>query len=79
MGIHVQWCDISHHLTLFLQFKSFHIGDCFCFFFSCCVDFLCSLGSDLPQRTTELLYHRNPEGHAAEILRLALCAQHGTA
>lgn len=47
------------------------------FYFSW-ADFLCCLGPDLPQQTSEPLHHRRPEGDAAEILRLALYVQHGT-
>lgn len=49
----------------------------FCFFPSR-ADFLCRTGPDIPQQTSEPLHHRNPDGDAAEILRLALYAQYGT-
>lgn len=47
-------------------------------FHSSWADFLCCLGPDLPRQTSKPLHHRNPEGHAAEILRLALYAKYGT-
>lgn len=50
----------------------------FFFFFFSWADFLCCLGPDLPQQTSEPFHHRHPEGHAAEILRLALYVQYGT-
>lgn len=40
-------------------------------------DFLRRPGSDLPRQTSEPLHQRHPEGDAAEVLQLAVYAQHG--
>lgn len=54
-------------------------GLCFFCFFSNFPDFLRRPGSDLPRQTSEPLHQRHPEGDAAEVLPIAVYAQHGRA